>query len=324
MRLVFTIVCLFSVVSNVYCAETSWESDKYLISAGIGLMQGHTTYQIGGKIKVDDQTDTLRFPISELEFPLDVYYGSLNADVKVNEKWKLKTGLKINISKDAGKLKDSDWGVWYSQNDGWPDPDSLDIYSESDAELKAFIFDVSARYYFSKQSYTRWKADYFFGGKYTYQKFDFDVSNLDQWSPSLDEQGIDYERLREPGRVLDYEVTKHIPALTIGAEVFTSNKLSLDLLLGYSPFVQVEDRDDHILRGKISKAECDGDAYLVSLAGNYKFDILWSFELRYDYLTIDTEGTQKQVIEEEDFRATLDQKNFSDMNSFEFRVVRSF
>ena len=75
MRYAFTIVCLFSFVSSAFGTETSWENDKYLISAGIGKMQGHTTYQIGGNLTVEGQTNRVRFPISELEFPLDVYFG---------------------------------------------------------------------------------------------------------------------------------------------------------------------------------------------------------------------------------------------------------
>ena len=51
---------------------------KFDLAIGGGSFDGHTTYQIGGRIEMyyPDGTSeryNSHFPISELEFPLDVY-----------------------------------------------------------------------------------------------------------------------------------------------------------------------------------------------------------------------------------------------------------
>ena len=265
MKYILSVVMVLFYFTNVYAEEVSWEDNKFSISAGFGLMAGHTTYQIGGHVDTPQGSDDIHFPLSELKFPLDVYIGALNGAVKLNEKWKIKAGLKKNITSESGKMEDSDWGILYLEGEPGADPDSLDIYSESDTEVDLFIMDIAARYYFNEKTHKRLKFLFFIGGRYIYQKFDFDVSDLDQWYPSRPYLEHDYVS----GKVLTYEVTKHIPALIIGTELFTKGNLSLDAVLGYSPIVTVEDEDNHILRDKISKAECDGDATLFSLAGRH-------------------------------------------------------
>jgi hypothetical protein len=94
-----------------------------------GFLQGHTKYHInfnGGA--------------SELEFPLDVpvwgvkgILGYKQSESNMNETARLTFTYLTNTSQDAGKMKDSDW-IDDDNHDG------VDIYSESDTELKAEVY----------------------------------------------------------------------------------------------------------------------------------------------------------------------------------------
>lgn len=328
MRYILSIVVFFvfsssahAGISNPPAGNVLWENYKTSISAGIGLMRGHTTYQIGGKIDTPEGSGRIRFPLSELIFPLDIRIGTLEAEVSLNQNWTVTAGIKKNISSEAGKMKDSDWGINYYDIVGWTDPDSLDIYSESDTDAEAFIAELAVKYYVVKQRSKKTEFKLFVGGKYIYHHFDFDVSNVHQWYPSLPEEPHFYDQ----DKVLTYEVTKHIPAVTIGAELFTKYNFRLDAMIGYSPFVTVEDEDDHILRGKLSKAECDGDAVFFSLAGSYRFHRNWTINLEYDYIYIDTDGRQKQYDYVDGFDiGTIDTKNFSETSTYGVSVSYLF
>jgi hypothetical protein len=316
--MLISLFCL--TVTNANCEEILWRNANSSISTGLALMKGDTTYQIGGEVEyANNESSKVRFPISELVFPLDVYIATFNGKFQLDQNWKLVLGVKKNISTESGKMEDSDWGYYYLLNVPGADPDSFDVYSKSDANVNLMIAEIGARYYFSRKTYKSSEVSFFAGGKYIYHNFDFDISNVDEWYPSQPDE----PHTRVDGKVLTYEVTKHIPAATIGIELKSQEKLSFDAYFGYSPFVTVEDKDNHLLRSKISKAECDGDATLLSLSGSYNFHPQWTIDLRFDYISIDTKGHQKQYING-DYLATIEQKNFSEITTYGLSVSYSF
>ncbi len=82
------------------------------LSGGIGILRGDSTFQIGGNVVLADGVrGTIHFPLSELEFPLDVVIGSIEASVDFADRWTFRGGLSKNVTSDAGKTKDSDWGI---------------------------------------------------------------------------------------------------------------------------------------------------------------------------------------------------------------------
>ncbi|MBU1163723.1 MAG: omptin family outer membrane protease, partial [Proteobacteria bacterium] len=227
-------------------AEVQVERAKFDLTLGHGMLRGDSTYQIGGTVDTPSGSSEIHFPLSELEFPLDVYMVSLGGSLEFAEKWKLNANVKKNITSDAGKMKDSDWGVFFD------DPNSLDIYSESDADLEALITDINLRYRFYKKS--NWS--FIAGLGYLRQNFDYEVSNLDQWYPSLnDYYGYDIGHDYVSGKVLEYEVTYSIPYMEIGTQFKIKDKFSVEASLGYSPIVNVTDEDNHILRSKVSEGD---------------------------------------------------------------------
>jgi len=306
--------------SSAFCEDVVIEKRNYTLSAGVGIMSGHATYQIGGNFETPDGSGVTGFPASELEFPLDVYYGSIGGKVDFNKTFEVALGFKKNITKNAGKLKDTDWGVFYDEYDWWTDPDSLDIYSLSDAEVDALVADISARLYFHPLQFQKSELFFFVGGKYIYQKFDFSCSNLDQWYPSLnDYYGFDVGHFYASGEVLTYEITKQIPSIITGTKLVTGPNLTLDVMLGYSPYVTIEDEDRHLLRSLVSESDCEGDALLFSFVGDLGFSTRWSLAMKYDYMYIDTDGKERQYLDGE-YIATIDQKNFSDLHMFEISL----
>jgi hypothetical protein len=310
MKYILALAIVLSLYTHVNANEMIWDNDRSSISAGLGLLKGETTYQIGGSFESVEGNGRAWFPISELVFPLDIFTAVLDAKFNLSEKWELVAGIQKNITKESGKMKDSDWLTA---------PNSLDVYSESDAEADALIIDIAAKYYFGRKAYENSRISFFIGGKYIYQNYDFDVYDLTQWYPSQPNEPYDYVS----GKVLTYEVTQHIPAVILGTEIFTKHNFRMDAYFGYSPYVTVEDKDNHILRSKISKAECDGDATLISLSGSYKFLPGWTVDIGFEYLSIDTEGRQKQYIDGV-YYATIDQKNFSEIASYALTISYLF
>ncbi len=284
------------------------ERPKVDLRLGIGMLRGDTTYQIGGKIDSPLGSSEVHFPLSELKFPLDVYMASVGGSIEFAEKWKVNASVKKNINSDAGKMEDSDWGIWYLDSElphmpGYS-PDSLDIYSESDADLDALIMNINLLYKFYEKSNWSFSA----GLGYIHQNFDYEVSNLVQWYPSYyDYFGVDLGHDYVNGVVLTYEVIYSIPYIELATEFKIKDKFSVGASIGYSPFVNVKDEDNLILRSKISKGDCDGNAILLSLDGQYNLTESWFLTLLFNYTTVDADGKSKSYFDGE-YSHTIDQK----------------
>ena len=201
-------------------------------------------------------------------------------------------------------MKDSDWMT--SSN-----PDQLDIYSESDAELDALIIDINLRYRFFEKSVLSFNA----GIGYLHQQFNYDVYDLDQWYPSgVYGTGHDYVS----GKVLAYEVSYSIPYMEIGAQ-FKIKDISVETTFGYSPFVNAHDEDNHLLRYKLNKGHCRGDAMFVSFKGEYNFLNNWFLTLGLEYMKIETEGASNAYFYGI-YDHTIDEEIFSEQKVVAFTM----
>lgn len=319
MRYIPVVLVAAIFVSNTCCEGAAFKNKLVAFSAGPGIMKGHTTYRIGGHFKTPEGSGETIFPYSELEFPLDVWYGSFGAKIELNEKIIIEGKVKKGDSKNARKMKDSDWGVWYNEINDWPYPDSLDVYSESTAEADALTVDLSAKYFFNPRPYKKATFSFFIGGKYTFQEFEFVTSDLVQWYPSMNIFGSTEGSKHVAGKVLEYEVTQEILSLITGAQIVSASDFGLDLMVGYSPFAKAKDEDRHLLRSLVSHAQCKGDAFLLSVSGYRKISARCSLDLSYDYLTIDTDGKEKQYLEGQ-YAVTIEQKNFCDLHTLELTL----
>ena len=284
-------------------ARVSSRSESY-ITVGIGKLDGDTTYQIGGTVVTPLGSGQVHFPISELEFPLDVWMVSVEGSKEFAEKWKVSVGVKKNITSDAGKMKDSDWGYYFLEGNAWAEKDTLDIYSESDAKLDALIMDINLRYrFYEKPSWA-----FFAGLGYIRQNFDYAVRDLNQWYPSSTYYfGADEPHDFAYGEVLTYEITYSIPYIEIGLQGTFKKNFSVETSLGYSSIVDAEDEDVHILRDRVSEADCEGDAILFSLRARFDFSKNWLVMAEFDYTKIEVDGTSK-TYEGGAYSHTIDQE----------------
>lgn len=260
------------------------------LSIGTGYLLGDSTYQIGGH--VDDVTtgpDDLHFPLSELKFPLNSAMLQAEIEKEFAANWQLAVSGKVNITEETGKMKDSDWLT----------PGSLDIYSESDTEMQALLLDAKLSYLFYEGQYGETSINnlkagadvrffYSAGVGYKHQKFDFDVSNVDEWYPS----SPSVPHTIVPGPALTYEVEFCIPYIELAMEMNKSDNMFLNLNVAYAPMINARDEDHHLLRDKVNVADHDwnGDAMFVTVKGRYNFATNWFITLEVEKIRIKSEG----------------------------------
>lgn len=265
---------------------TTVNKATYTLSLGTELMEGDTTYQIGYPITMPNgAVIDGYFPISELEWPLDIWLARLQGSARINDQWRLNATIKKDLSTPDDNMVDSDWTT--ASN-----PSRLDVYSESEiSSFDALIMDLDVEWTFIRR-----KAVSFYAGLgYLYQDFDYDSKVISQHSPS----GLPGFDFTGDGRVsVTYETTYSMPYLKVGTEIQVTPDLNLTGSFSYSPFVDAEDTDNHLLRefgGKINTGDMDGDAYMFDVSGKYLFTSALFLEAGFHYLRIEVDGTQNQV-----------------------------
>lgn len=268
-------------------SKVGWEVNGGRLYLDVGLqsayLKGDTTYK----------TD-FPYGASELEFPLNTFLlgpemGLSYKNTQNQEKIRLNVKLLTNIDDGSGKVKDSDW----IENDanflgipGYNNP-GLDIYSKSDIKLRANVADINL-------IYNLWFIEQLSIGPmlgYKYQNFKYDVSDVNQVG-----YGLYYytDTGSVSGNVADYEVTYHIPYFGFSSDILLGEKFQANIKLGYSPWVSASDRDDHILRYKLSEGDTDGYARFINLNANWNFLSNWFLGVGYEYMKIHTTGDQHQ------------------------------
>ena len=253
------------------------------LSTKIGLktasLSGKTIYHIS----FDNPWDYGGHGESELEFPLDNYLVGIDTQIGKEGKGHLGCRLLINIDKDAGVMKDSDW----IENDaafGEPAHSGKDCYTESDAELSAIILNfVYVHHFFSKTSLSPILG-------LRYQRFGYEIYGAkgSYWDEPVS--------IGSNINVLEYEVKYWIPYIGLSSDLSLRKNFNLNLALAYSGWVSVKDEDHHLLRDLATKAETEGNAYLITLNGDWQ--ILPQFELAVggEYVDEDTAGFEKQYV----------------------------
>jgi hypothetical protein len=285
-------------VQTPLMAEVHAEIDTSLIYMG-----GFTKYQIGGDYTINDSSGSLRFPVSELEFPLDSLYASVRGSVEFEKFIRIDGKFEKNLGRNTGKLKDSDWGyLYYDYHSELPQtsPDSLDVYSESNCDLNATIWDINIGYRIVDES----KFTMLIAAGFMQQHFDFTVSNLDQWYPSYTSyfgdtnEGIQYGvypyHQYISGRILEYEITYNIPYIKANFGFRPISKMLISSDLAISPFVSAKDSDNHLLRDKTAKGDCTGIFFKTNIDVKYQFNRFFYSGSQLDYIYIGAKGDQKQ------------------------------
>ena len=245
------------------------------LSLETGKIDGDTTYVISGP-----QSGGFK---SELIFPIQQQVMELGYQLPLG-KYKIESlnfSLLKNIEDESGTFIDSDWLYSYSSEKA--------IYSESDNYLDFYTVDLAVDFF---PLYNSDSGNSYFNLSAGYQKqdFDFDVYNLEQINYLTDRESI------VPGKVLTYQIEYSFPYLALNWQKKSKQAQAWNyrISLGFSPFLKAEDRDDHILRDKLSYIEADGEALLAELDLSYNFSSNFAFFAAWDYLSLAADGTQTQ------------------------------
>ncbi len=274
----------FTAPSAQSATRSSSDSSIFDISIGSDFMSGDTTYSIGGAINYSDGTSqTVHFPISELEWPLNVVLARLDAQLNLSPHFRINGTIKTDMTTPNSHLIDKDWLT--ASN-----PDQLDVYSESNiSSFDAFIFDIDFEWIFMQRQ--SWQL--YAGAGYHYQNFQFEGQLIRQYSPS-GYPGLEYYGDDSVG--ITYEITYNMPYLLFGAEHRFSPNFQISGSLALSPYTDAQDEDHHLERVpvKVSISEMDGTAIMANLACTYDFLSSWFFEGGIHYTKIDVDGRQTQ------------------------------
>jgi hypothetical protein len=254
------------------------------IGAETRYVQGDSTYRISG---VDSQLGSwaseLEFPLNNIMAGISLITGSRHGKNPSQTKARFSlTWLRV-VKEAAGIMKDSDW----VENDaafGEAPHAGTDIYTESDAQLLGTIFDVNYAYHFRLNN--SWSLGPMVGVRY--QELEYDIYGY---------RGYRYNRpISSTEKALEYEITYKIPYIGLGSDLLfgKNGQFQFHLTLAYSDWAEAEDRDDHILRYKLSEGDCEGEAYLIKVNLDWSFYPNWLLGLGAEYVDIDTIGTQHQ------------------------------
>ncbi len=276
---------LFTAVNGqAALGETSDSQLGFDIAIGTELMAGDTTYSIGGNVVyADGQTENVQFPVSELEWPLDIWLARVDAGFTFTPSWRVNGTLKMDISDPDDHMVDRDW-LTPSR------PGQLDIFSETNvSDFDALIWDIDVEWSF----YQTGQLTFYTGAGYLYQNFDYEGQAISQYSPS-GLLGYDYTGTGEVG--ITYEITYDMFYFLIGSDFQVTPQLSLSGKLAFSPFTSAEDEDHHLLREKVSYGDMDGTAFMFDLSVSYHFLPSLFVEAGYEFVSISVDGTQVQML----------------------------
>lgn len=252
--------------------------------AGFDVTGGDVTYEIGGTVRQGALVEEVHFPLSRLEWPMNVAMLSIGGSVEAGD-FDARAVASRNITSESGTMKDSDWEI-----EG--QPDVLTTYSESDAELSAMQLDGSVRYWVSfPTSNERERVRLGGGVGVLYQDFSWDANDTDQWYPQNPGLGHDIFR----GTTISYDAKVLMPYVEVGGKL-NYGALYLEGRVGLSPYTQVEDVDDHRLRYIKAETDSDGTGAFAELIGRYTFQNNIFLQGSFWAMAFDVEGTEKDHV----------------------------
>ncbi len=208
---------------------------------------------------------------SRLEFPLNSLVLGVSGEYAVlrrgREEWRFNLSAGTALSGPWGLLKDHDW---YVVEDVPPIKFS---YTESEAEM--FFFEAEAGV--EKRLFTAREAGFFGSLEYAFQYISQDALGYSGWqyvqdpSPPVDDDYVYAIGVMNSDLLaLEYTVLYH--RLAVGGVVRWRPYPSFELDLSLLPqLMYVMDRDDHVLRNKLSTAAGFGGGVEGKLSLSYRW-----------------------------------------------------
>jgi hypothetical protein len=213
---------------------------------------------------------------SRLEFPLTSIYPSIqfaldySVDGSVAD-WQGLAELTINLTSPQGFFLDYDW--WESPGT----PRILWSYTESGTSLQYFLARLKIDRFISKINAN--DLSVYFHGSYSFERMHWTANNLSGWQYDWNGSSYDLFSIKQTKKALTYELIIHSPSIGL---LFV-NRIVQNLFLNLSTDFLIPimfDRDDHLLRNKLSTASGIGVGY--ECAG----DLRWNFKRARSRLTL--------------------------------------
>lgn len=295
------------------------EKAKSLITSNelkIGVMNhtGENTYQLGYPVQwdVDGSVEHGRFPLSELEFPADIKMLSGYYEVIIDRSWIITLNTKVDISTPNNDMIDRDWLTDLK-------PQQVDVYSNNKVDgFSTYEWGLSLKYKFI--DYDNWSISA--GAGYQYQKWSYETELIQQYSPSgligYDDEGNGTSNIK-------YELSYNIPYFSIEGKINLTKQLLINTAIAYSTWVNVENKDQHLFRGKINEGSLDGDYNMANIEVKYIFSSNWFISIGYEYKKIETKGNMQGVfISNPDFNHKIREKIKSTQSATNFMIGYKF
>jgi hypothetical protein len=264
-------------------------STEFTVRPTIGYLSGYTSYVLDVGVGVDRLRSELEFPLSGIYVGGEVEFCIL-LDGKAN--WRFSMGLRFAPGDPHGTMYDTDWGYLGSGTFGiWS-------YTESVPAGHSFAYTLSC--YRTIQRGLSWSLALVAG--LNYFRHVQTIDNFAGWQivdANLTVQ--EFSVVNEPA--LDYRVSYLAPEIGLAGNFNLSAAISTDMQLQYGR-VRATDKDDHLLRKKISEGSGWGDQVHASLSGQIqvpgqflKRQAFLGFQ--FSFATLRVKGTQYQQFYEE-------------------------
>ena len=255
--IVLTAVFVMEVVSASGATDRSQKSLKHFeFLPAVDYRFGETEYVLDA-YGFDSLGRTI-YVKSQLEFPLDGFSvgGALRYTVDPQNPmpWVIRVGVSTNLTEPKGIMRDRDWTNY------WSDVYLPAVIEVSNTESDVTMNSVSLEAEVSKVIATNDKTEFRLFGGFRYQWFDQEVIGFKgyQYNP----RGDTMVTFDVPGlRGIDYTVSFYIPNAGLGAAMSLGEKASIAAHGAYA-LVIAKDRDDHLLRKKLSTASVTGNGFI--------------------------------------------------------------
>ena len=284
-------------------------ASKIDLSFGLEEMSGEMTSSVGGEINhANGQNERTFFPISDLEWPVDILLARFEGSLTLNPMWRINGTLKTAVDDPDEMMIDRDWFYPYGP---------ADIYSESNiSEFEAFILDVDFEWTYLRQGPLSLSA----GVGYLHQEFDYEGNLIMQYSPT----GITgYNYVGNGATGITYENTFSMVYFLLGADMQLTPQFDFSGKFSVAPLASSEDELHHLYYNKVSTGDMDGTAYMFEVSGNFQISPWWFVKAGVQFTNISVDGDQYQVLGGEPL-GKIDQEVESDQSSAYISMGYSF
>jgi outer membrane protease len=284
-------------------------ASKIDLSFGLEEMSGEMTSSVGGEINhANGQNERTFFPISDLEWPVDILLARFEGSLTLNPMWRINGTLKTAVDDPDEMMIDRDWFYPYGP---------ADIYSESNiSEFEAFILDVDFEWTYLRQGPLSLSA----GVGYLHQEFDYEGNLIMQYSPT----GITgYNYVGNGATGITYENTFSMVYFLLGADMQLTPQFDFSGKFSVAPLASSEDELHHLYYNKVSTGDMDGTAYMFEVSGNFQISPWWFVKAGVHFTNISVDGDQYQVLGGEPL-GKIDQEVESDQSSVYISMGYSF